>query len=111
MLSTAYPGNFCPKVLGKLYRISTYTARSAIDKNFLSALDISFSKKRQCCKSSTRDGGGFLIGHIGRFYCHQPFFRPTVFWQTSVLGISAKTKTGKCKDLVTFFKSLYIFAY
>ena len=50
---------------------------------------------------------GFLIAHIGRFYCQYPVFR-----QTYILSIRTKTQpTGSSKNLVTFFKSLYIFAY
>ncbi len=45
---TAYPGHFRPKILGKLYRSSPYRSRSAIDKDFLPALNISLiSKERQ----------------------------------------------------------------
>jgi len=46
-----------------------------------------------------RDGGGFLKGHIGRFNCQRPFFRPTY-----VLSISTQTAAVNSKNLVTFFK-------
>ena len=103
----AYPGHFCPKVVpGKLYRKSTYRSRSAINQNFLSAPDISFSETMQCCHPPTGNGGGFLIGYIGRFYGQHPVFR-----QTFVLGISAKIhREGRCKNLVTSLESCHILA-
>ena len=59
----------------------------------------------QCGKSPNRNGGGFLIGHVDRFYGQRPVLR-----QTYVLSISTRPKTGRCKNLVTFLKQLYIFA-
>ncbi len=102
---TAYPGNFRPKIFGKLYRKSPHTSGSAIDKNLMPAPDICLSEMAQCCNSPTGDVGGFLIGHIGRFYRHQPLYcLRSFFRQTFVLGISAETKPGKCKNLVTFLE-------
>ncbi len=73
----------------------------------LSFLNFSrFSKERQCCYCPINEGGRFLIGHIGRFTCQRIIFR-----QTYVLGIAPKTKIGSSKNLVTFLKSLHIFAY
>ena len=90
-----------PKVLGKLDRKRTYRSTRTIDQNLLSALDISLSEKTQCFKSPNRNGGGFLVGHIGRFYCQRPFFR--FFRQTYVLGIGThNSKTGSCKNLSPF---------
>ena len=59
-------------VLGKLYRKSAYAPTRTIDQDLLSALDICLSEKMQCISSLKRNGGGFLIGHIGRFDCHPP---------------------------------------
>ncbi len=44
---TAYTGNFRSIVLGKLCRSGTYRSRSAIDKNFLSALNPSLISKEK----------------------------------------------------------------
>ena len=72
-----YTSHFSPIVLGKLYCPSTNTSTCTINKNLLSALDISFSKKMQCLKSPNRNGGGFLECHIGRSYCQHSIFRHT----------------------------------
>src|SRR5713101_4929524 len=93
-------------MIGELHRNSAYCSACTINQNLLSALDVSFSKTVQCMKSPSRDGGGFLICHVGRFHCHPPIFRQTV-----VLSPSTKTKTGKCKNLVSFLKQSYSFAY
>ena len=44
---------------------SAYRSTRTVNQNLLSALNISLSKKTQCLKPLNRNGGGFLIGHIG----------------------------------------------
>ena len=55
--------------------------------------------------SDSSKDGGFLIGHVGRFYCQHPVFR-----QTFVLSIRTQTQAGPGKNLVTLLKSCYPFA-
>ena len=62
------------------------------------------TKKVQSISSPKRNGGGFLVGHIGRFYCHPPFHLCRFFRQTYVLGISTKSHAGRSKNLVTYIK-------
>ncbi len=59
----------------------------------------------QCIQSPNRNGGGFFIGHIGRFDCQHPFFR-----QACVLSIRTQTQTGPGKNLVSFPQSFDVFA-
>src|SRR5665647_1317474 len=73
-------------------------------------MDISFFQKPQCCKSADRDSGGLFIRQIGRFYCNHPVFQVSFFCHAFILGISAKTKTGKCIDRVTFLILVYFAA-
>jgi hypothetical protein len=59
--SAAYPGHFRPKVPGKLYRSTTDRSRSAVNQDFLSALDVSLiSKEKQRGNRPIRNGGGFI---------------------------------------------------
>jgi len=86
---------------------SSYTSRSAIDQDFLSALDMPLiSQVIQWCNCPIWNGGSFLIGHIGWLECYH-----AIFGQTFVLGISAKTKTARRKNLIARLKSLYVFAH
>src|SRR5450759_3231515 len=59
----------------------------------------------ECCISTERNDGCLLIGYISRFY-----YKRTIFRQTYVLGISAKTQTCLTKNLIPFSKQFYIFA-
>src|SRR5712691_6581606 len=96
---TAYPGHFCPKVLGKLYRRGPDRSGSSIDQHFFSALDLTFSQKMQGYQASIRNSCGFLIGESRRFECHH-----TVFRQAGVLGIRP-TSNVKGIHLVPLLKS------
>jgi len=98
-------------VLGKLYGKGTDTAPSTVDQNLLPALDVSLFEKVQCITSPKRNGGGFPIGHIGRFDGHSPFHLSRFFGQTYVLSISTKTHTGRSEYLVTLFEPPYVLAH
>src|SRR5436190_1807213 len=76
------------EVPGKLYRKRTNTSTRTMNQHLLSALDMAFSQKIHCFKSTNRKGSGFLIGYIGRFDCQHPVFR-----QTFVLSIRTQTQT------------------
>jgi hypothetical protein len=71
----------------------------------LSALDICSPEEVQCVASPKRNGGGFLIGHIGWFRGQRPVFR-----QANVLSMRTKPQTRTTKYLVALMKSLYVFA-
>ena len=68
---------------------------------------VSFFQKPQCRESADRNGGGLFIRQIGRFYCNDPAFQGPFFRHASIPGIRAKTKTGKCIDLVTVLIPFY----
>src|SRR6266508_4495821 len=102
----ANPCHFCPKKLCELYCICANTSRCAVDHDFLSALDFSFSKQAQCCGCTDWNGGRFLVSHIDRFYRHHPLFR-----QTFIFGVGAKILCeGRGKHLVTCLEPCYVFA-
>ena len=50
-------------------------------------------------KRAVRNGGGFFVGHVGRFQRHHP-----VFGQASVLGIGAETETARREDLIALLE-------
>src|SRR5437588_633735 len=94
-----------PKVPGKLYCKCPDTSTCTINQHLLSALESASSQKKHCVKSTNSKGGGFLIGHSGRFDCQHPVFR-----QACVLSIRTQTQSAPSKNLVTFPKSFYVFA-
>ena len=95
-----------PKDEGSLNRSSPDTARSATDQHVLPAVDLAFSQKIQGGHATPGNGGGFLIGQIGRFDGQSSVFR-----QAEILGIRAKIVPFRSKHLVTLPKALDSFAH
>ena len=84
--AAAHPGHVGPEVAaGKLDRIRADRAGSAVNQDFLSGLDFSLFETLPGCHPCAGDGGGLLVGEIGRFERQHP-----VFGQAFVLGIAAK---------------------
>ena len=96
------PVTSAPKYRAKWTEKVPYTPGSAVDEDLPPAPDGSFFQKPECRKSADRDRGGLFIRQIGRDRCNDPVFQGPFFTHARILGIRAKTKTGKCVDPVTY---------
>ena len=92
-------GDFRSKIFGKLDRHGTDPAGGAVDQHLLSALNVSLFEQAGCHDRSIRQGGGLVIGQVGRFERHCPGFG-----QAEILGIGAHLHPEVGKHLVAGFE-------